>query len=928
MGFAPAGANFGYQVLLPNGSVVPLEQDTYLVANVTDSVFVGNAARQPADGQPDGCLEINSLGCGLGGAVFSAFGPAVKSSIVVTRSVFLNNSADNGGGAVVAAGLAVYDSTFDGNVARSVALVSEQAFGGGAILVEGLPSTLVAFSNVSFSRNSAPFGAGGGVSLSFFAQAGGPYPLAIFSDVSFVSNSAGGSGGGLAASGVGISVTGGFVCSNNTAARGDGGCAALTSLPPGGASISGGALFDSNSAPAGAGGGVSCDASAPVALSAATFSHNAALAGGAAALVPPSPSSPVFPITATGGCIFDSNSAAFGGAFAVPFLSPSSLRLLNVSSLSGNAASVSGGAVFAAAAPPSAPAPASLACAGACAGVAPAPPSPAPVPPPPNAAPDGPVLGLPAASFSPSPAAASARPGATLQPIALAVADAAGSPLASVPSLVFTASLLRVSFSNGSASSIPPFPGFALTGSLVASAVSGAAVFNRLSLAAPLGTAVTLGFAPSGQPPASYGAYALVPTPPASPAPVSYSALAATAFVTLSVAPCAARVEAFSGGGGARAGTCVCASGASYTAAQLAAAANDTSGTTSGCAACPPGSVAPEGSTSGCTLCDVGLYPSPGGGACTACPPGSSTPAPGAASVASCACLGGYTRASGANGSAFACELAPKRPPLSAAQDGGIAAGCAVFALLALCCVGAYARRVRAAADARAKGWRAFVASQDDIELGPKLGSGGSATVYSATWRGTHVAVKVFDRGLGRSNSASSSAPPPAAPSAKDSAAAAAFPAAAAAAVGSGSTAALGSFGAPPRARLFALSLRSSSGGTSRPRSDTLREISSRGGRHAPHAAGGGGKGGELSASTDPSFAREVEFLSALRHPNILACYAVVMGPQPWLIMECVATNLFCDRFAADAPSRFPGWARRARCGACCSAPRWRRCRG
>jgi hypothetical protein len=113
--------------------------------------------------------------------------------------------------------------------------------------------------------------------------------------------------------------------------------------------------------------------------------------------------------------------------------------------------------------------------------------------------------------------------------------------------------------------------------------------------------------------------------------------------------------------------------------------------------------------------------------------------------------------------------------------------------------------------------WRTFLSSADEIVLGDCIGKGGYAVVHNATWRGTQVAVKIFDTGL--------------------------------------------------RLRL---------GG-----------VTSVGGVTGSSVTG--------SASSSRSYVREVALLSSLRHPNILAIYALVEAPAAMLVVELGAAGSLRD---------------------------------
>ena len=83
-------------------------------------------------------------------------------------------------------------------------------------------------------------------------------------------------------------------------------------------------------------------------------------------------------------------------------------------------------------------------------------------------------------------------------------------------------------------------------------------------------------------------------------------------------------------------------------------------------------------------------------------------------------------------------------PPLPASSVGAIAGGVVgAFALLLIAAGVLLRRAVRRRAVVA--GWKAFIADASEVVLGPQLGSGGFASVYSATWRGTAVAVKIMN---------------------------------------------------------------------------------------------------------------------------------------------------------------------------------------
>ena len=133
-----------------------------------------------------------------------------------------------------------------------------------------------------------------------------------------------------------------------------------------------------------------------------------------------------------------------------------------------------------------------------------------------------------------------------------------------------------------------------------------------------------------------------------------------------------------------------------------------------------------------------------------------------------------------------------------------------------------------AASSANSSGWRAVVSDEAEVKLGKLLGHGGFAAVYEARWRGTLVAVKVFEsRGLGTFQRMDE--------------------------------------------QITGLSSFNLSQDTGHTVGDTILQ---------PLAS-------SQDAKADPSFAREVVLLSKLRHPNILAIYAFVPGPpRAMLVME------------------------------------------
>jgi hypothetical protein len=105
--------------------------------------------------------------------------------------------------------------------------------------------------------------------------------------------------------------------------------------------------------------------------------------------------------------------------------------------------------------------------------------------------------------------------------------------------------------------------------------------------------------------------------------------------------------------------------------------------------------------------------------------------------------------------------------------------------------------------------WRTFLSRADEVVLGDTIGQGGYASVHAGTWRGTQVAVKVFD---------------------------------------------------------VRMQLRLGGGTATTSSQQSLRSDTS-------------------------SYGREVELLSSLRHPNILAIYALVERPRAMLVMELGAAG-------------------------------------
>jgi hypothetical protein len=280
-----------------------------------------------------------------------------------------------------------------------------------------------------------------------------------------------------------------------------------------------------------------------------------------------------------------------------------------------------------------------------------------------------------------------------------------------------------------------------------------------------------------------------------------------------------------------------------------------------------------------------------------ACPPGSgivdlggmSTPNASAAHVGATACatgdaavrIGADARPAGAPGDAGApvfaradaawagCAAVVDRTRLilGAVLGSVLGAGClAVTALLALRARRAAAaaakaakaaaaleaiRVIRASPDASAAGSSRssetaaaaaaaaamVVVRRQDVVLGECIGQGGFAAVHAARWNGTAIAAKVFKKGYLVARAGSSS--------------------------GSGG----GGGGATSHA---AWGLRAFDSFF-----DSMR---------------GGGSDSGSSVPPDAAFAREMQLLATLRHPNVCAVYGVVLAkPSPWLLMELCA---------------------------------------
>ena len=124
--------------------------------------------------------------------------------------------------------------------------------------------------------------------------------------------------------------------------------------------------------------------------------------------------------------------------------------------------------------------------------------------------------------------------------------------------------------------------------------------------------------------------------------------------------------------------------------------------------------------------------------------------------------------------------------------------------------------------------WSTFVSTADEVQLGDKIGEGGSGSVFDARWRGSRVAAKVFHVGLHQGRPRSSAD------------------------------------------KTVAGSVVSGDWGSADVVSwPTLPTLTNR----------------TTSLVAEPGFIKEVALLAQLRHPNILAMYAIVREPA-MLIME------------------------------------------
>jgi serine/threonine protein kinase len=175
-------------------------------------------------------------------------------------------------------------------------------------------------------------------------------------------------------------------------------------------------------------------------------------------------------------------------------------------------------------------------------------------------------------------------------------------------------------------------------------------------------------------------------------------------------------------------------------------------------------------------------------------------------------------------------------------------------------------------------GWQAVTSTADEVQLRDLIGTGAFATVHRAAWRGSEVAVKVWSLGLKQELAAlnSTSDDATSATSAVRQLGGSTF---------LGSTR-LGSVGDAPAGDADAQRL---------PLAATMTAAAA--------------QQQQQQQRMDASFMRECMLLSSLRHPNILAIYALVKSP-PMMVMELGAAGSLRDVLARSSLATLP-WPRR-----------------
>ena len=312
------GALFGYNSTPYNGGVILGDGNSSII--VTDSTFVGNSANNGGAIRVNGTayLEVNGSTFNLNTANNSAGALYINSSTQakITDSTFTGNRANNyyGGAIYQLNGTnVIYDGcTFDGNTAKE---------NGGAIFAEG-NATLLVKNGSSFDNNSAINGGA--------IRVNGTASLTI-QDSSFSNNSAsftsdaeasGGNGGALY---IGSSTTANI---SNTSFD-DNAATLVTTTPAKTTGGCGGAIYLSNSG--------------TINISSSSFSNNTATNNGGAvyALGPSGNKSRVINFLGTNN-EFTSNSAVYGGALYFENVDVDATKLTLVQ----NAATTSAGAIY------------------------------------------------------------------------------------------------------------------------------------------------------------------------------------------------------------------------------------------------------------------------------------------------------------------------------------------------------------------------------------------------------------------------------------------------------------------------------------------------------------------------------------------------------------------------------------------------------